>query len=67
MQDHGLLCWKGVQMTPFQEALHLALSEVKQGNILDYYLTQTSIIAITDQGEFVFFEDDDPDYKDEPK
>jgi hypothetical protein len=49
-------------MTSFQEALHLAHSEMKQGNILDYYLTQTSIIAITDQGEFVFFEDDDPDY-----
>lgn len=52
-------------MTTFQEAL--ALSEVKQGHILDYYLTQTSIIAITDQGEFIFFEDTDPDYKDEPK
>lgn len=49
-------------MTSFQEALHLAHSEMKQGNILDYYLTQTSIIAITDQGEFVFFEDTDPDY-----
>ena len=49
-------------MTPFQEALYLAHEQVKQGNVLDYYLTQTSIIAITDQGEYVFFEDDDPDY-----
>lgn len=49
-------------MTPFQEALALVEQEKVQGHILDYYLTQTSIIAITDQGEFVFFEDTDPDY-----
>jgi len=54
-------------MTAFQEALALLMKEVAQGHAVDYYLTQTSIIAITDQGEFVFFEDTDPDYKDEPK
>ena len=45
-----------------KEALALVEQEKVQGHILDYYLTQTSIIAITDQGEFVFFEDTDPDY-----
>jgi hypothetical protein len=56
-----------LRMTTFQEALALLMKEVAQGHAVDYYLTPTSIIAITDQGEFVFFEDTDPDYKDEPK
>ena len=50
-------------MTTFQEALTLAQEQTKQGHILDYYLTQTSIIAITDKGEFVFFEDTDKGYQ----
>ncbi len=39
----------------FLEALELIKTDVAEGFILDYYVTDNSIIAITDQGEYVFF------------
>ena len=41
----------------FPDALALVKSEIKDGFILDFYTTAGSIIAITDQGEFVFWKD----------
>lgn len=39
----------------FHDALALVKSEIKAGFILDFYVTTQSIIAVTDQGEFIFW------------
>jgi hypothetical protein len=40
---------------PFNTALELVKTEVANGFLLDFYTTPTSIIAISDQGEYVFW------------
>ena len=48
-------------MTTFVEALNLAKSEKAKGFILDYYVSPLSgcIIAVSDQGEYVWFDAED--------
>jgi hypothetical protein len=46
----------------FNDALALLKSEIEAGFILDFYVTNQSIIAVTDQGEFVFWSDVEPSH-----
>lgn len=60
----GMLCamsgYKGEMMTTLSEAIAYAKQAIKEGFLLDYYLTDNgNIVGISDQGEFIWWRDEE--------
>jgi len=51
-------------MSLLEEIIAYAKQEVKEGFLLDYYLTDNgNVIGISDQGEFMYWRNEEEQYK----